>query len=730
MSKNLGNAIIIEKKLLFRTAIYSFLIILISLFCFFINIPIISNYLHDVESKTYDLLFLARNYLNINPALPKNIVIVGIDASSIKKVGVPWPWPRQFHASLVDALSQARAKAIVFDIIFDTISPLSLQTQEISGKEAIAMSSFDAGKEDDDIFAMSISGAMNVFLACEVEPLSNKNYYTVLPINTYLKALNHDISFLGNTSVQYDRDNFVRRAKLIYPEFLKDPAVASSTGLRVVQKYLNKKAKVVSNENIKLSNKILPSEFLINFYGVSETFKTIPYWQALDLLYAGNHSEFKDKIVLIGRTKLKASIDPFKSVRSPDSFATPFSAVTPNFSGVEIQATIIANLLDNSFITEINKALLILLINLIGLVCSITTYFFRSRLIHCLAANLFLSLVYIVFSFISTFFFKIAIPPTYPIYGVILPIYLVNFLDQYFIVDAARRRQAKIFRQLVAPQVADDIEKLQPTELALGGTRREITVLFSDVQNFTSLCEKNSPETIVAILNEFFTEMVKVIHKHNGLVDKFIGDAIMTIWGAPNTLNKEVQANLAVSCAISMKEELKKLNKKWSETGFQERLSIRIGINTDEAVIGNLGSLQRMQFSAVGDGVNVASRLEAVNKIYGTEILMSSNTANLINEKYEIREIDTVIVPGKDTPISIFELVDGEKNTDLIKNYAEALMSYRNKRFDNAIKSWEECLKTNPFDKPSKVMYERTIKLIKTNLTNNWKPIWVIENRS
>ena len=145
-----------------RTVLYSVLIIIISLACYFGHIPVVSDYLHDVEYKTYDLLFITRYYLHLDPKPPKNILIVGIDATSIKKVGVPWPWPRQFHGSLVDALSSAGAKFIVFDIIFDTISPLSLQTQDIAGDKTIAESSFDAGGEDDGIFATSIKDRKSV----------------------------------------------------------------------------------------------------------------------------------------------------------------------------------------------------------------------------------------------------------------------------------------------------------------------------------------------------------------------------------------------------------------------------------------------------------------------------------------------------------------------------------------------------------------------------------------
>ena len=712
-----------------RTFVYSSIIILISICSFFGNLPLISNYLHDVENKTYDLFFITRDKLNLNPKPPDNIVIVGIDATSIDKVGIPWPWPRQFHASLVDALVSAGAKLIVFDIIFDTISPLSLQTEDISGKDIIAKTSFDSGKEDDEIFASSLKKAMNLVLACEAEPLSKNDYYPVTPIKVFINALNNDISSLGNTSVKYDSDNFVRTAEIVYPEFYKDPAISSSITLRALQKYLNIRAQIQSDNSVLLGKKKIPASFLINYHGPAETINTIPFWKALGLMYRGKDSIFKDKIVFIGRTKLKASIDPF-SVRSPDSFATPFASITPNFSGVEIQATIFSNLLNSSFIVKMSNQLFLPITLFISLIATLIVWKFRQRLIACFYLCTFLSLIYLFLSFELFIFSRISIPPTYPIYGIILPIFFINFLDQYLFFDRARRRQAKIFRQLVPAQVADEIEGMDFEQLALGGKRREITILFTDIKNFTGLCERCSPEQVVTILNQFFTEMVKVIHKHNGLVDKFIGDAIMAIWGTPKSLEKGIQAELAAKCALAMNDELKKLNQQWNNQGFKEKISTRIGINTDEAITGNIGSLERIQYSAIGDAVNIASRLESANKIYGTNILLSENTASLIKDKFQMREIDTVILPGKDKPIKIFELINQEQFiTDLVNHYSIGLKNYRNKDFEGSIRQWQKCLEINPHDAPSSVMLNRTMKFKGLKENTNWSPIWEIENK-
>ena len=703
---------------------------MISLIWYLGKTPLISNYLHDIENKTYDLLFITRHNLNLDPSKPQDILIIGIDAVSIDKVGVPWPWPRQFHAALVDSLHEAGAKFIVFDIIFDTISPLSLQTQDIAGDKIVSMSSFDAGKDDDEIFAKSILKAMNVFLACEAEPLSKNRYYTVTPINTFTKAINNDLGFLGNASVKYDRDNFVREARIIFPEYYRDPPINSSIALRVAQKYLEDRATVLSDNHIKISGKNISNDFLINFYGPSESIRTIPYWEALDLIYNGNTSIFKDKVIFIGRTKLKASIDPFKSVRSPDSFPTPFAAITPNFSGVELQATILGNILNDFYIKQTNNLVFILFVLFIGVLSVGIVSLFRQRPILCFYLSLWLCALYMFAAFEAFIYLRYFIPLTYPVYGIILPIYFINFIDQYFFVDRNRRRQAKIFRQLVPPQIADEIEKMDQETLALGGTKRIVTVLFADIKNFTGLCEKNTPETVINILNTFFTAMVKVIHKHDGLVDKFIGDAIMAIWGSPKIIDEDTQINLAAKCALAMSDELKSLNQEWQKTGIRETLEIRIGINTADVITGNIGSPQRMQFSAIGDGVNIAARLEAVNKTYGTSILLSERMVKHIENNFYLREIDSVYLPGKDNPVNIHELITIKNySKELVNLYSEALKYYRNKNFEKALLLWEECLLLNPHDNPSKTMLTRTKKLQSLSIPMTWKPIWSIENK-
>ncbi|MBI1858556.1 MAG: adenylate/guanylate cyclase domain-containing protein [Candidatus Melainabacteria bacterium] len=720
-----------KHNLLARTFIYSLLIIITSLICYYKDLPLISRFISEIEAKSYDLLFITRHNLKLNPSPPENIVIVGIDATSIKQVAVPWPWPRQFHASLVDGLKASGAKAIAFDIIFDTISPLSLQTQDIKGGETISQSTFDEGKEDDGIFAKSIKKAKNVFLACEAQPKNNKQFESANPITPLLEAINFDPSFLGNTNVQYDDDNFIRRAKLIFPEFQEDPSVSVSLPLRIVQYYLNSKIQILPDYSVQLGKNKIPHKFLINFYGPNETIKTISYSQALENIYSNKKNMFEDKIVLVGRTNLKASIDPFKSVRSPDTFPTPFSSITPNFSGVEVQANIISNILNQDFIRTPNTIASIMLFLLVTLITIFIITAFRANLILSFYLCASVAIAYLFLVIASFIALKTALPVTYPIYGVIFPIYFINFLDQYFFVDSARRKQAKVFRQMVPPQVAEEIERMDMETLALGGTKRQVTILFADIKNFTGICSEEKPEIVINILNKFFTEMVYIIHMHDGLVDKFIGDAIMAMWGSPKTLPKEEQIIFAANCALSMKEELKSLNSFFNRQGFNIPIHIRIGINTDEVITGNVGSPDRMQFSAIGDGVNIASRLEAVNKFYGTDILMSENSAKELKDKnYYLREIDTVFVPGKETPINIYELMSHRENiTELIEIYNRALNLYRNKNFQEAYDLWNKCLVLDTYDRPSHIMAERCKKLLKEENLANWQPVWKIENK-
>jgi adenylate cyclase len=224
---------------------------------------------------------------------------------------------------------------------------------------------------------------------------------------------------------------------------------------------------------------------------------------------------------------------------------------------------------------------------------------------------------------------------------------------QYVVEGREKRKMKKLFGQYVSKDVYDRLVA-DPSLARLGGARREMTVLFSDIRGFTTVSERGQPEEIVRTLNEYFTEMVDIVFRHRGTLDKFVGDMVMALFGAP--VDDPDHADHAVKAALEMIRELGRLNERWKAEGRPE-LDIGIGINTGPMIAGNIGSEQIMSYTVIGDAVNLGSRLESLNKQYGTRVIISETTRSKLNAQYEFRALGEVVVKGRTQPVAIFEVV-------------------------------------------------------------------------
>jgi len=214
-----------------------------------------------------------------------------------------------------------------------------------------------------------------------------------------------------------------------------------------------------------------------------------------------------------------------------------------------------------------------------------------------------------------------------------------------------KKRIREMFGKYVSPQVVDEI--LKSPQIELGGVDRELTVFFSDIRGFTTLSESMTPHELVDHLNIYLTAMTNIILEYKGTLDKYIGDAVMCFWGAP--LPQEEHALLACKCALKQMQALEKLNQNWPE---ERRIDIGIGLNSGIMTVGNMGSLGRMNYTLMGDNVNLGARLEGTNKAYGTHVIIGENTYALVKDKVVTRELDNIRVKGKFKPVMIYELVD------------------------------------------------------------------------
>jgi adenylate cyclase len=296
-------------------------------------------------------------------------------------------------------------------------------------------------------------------------------------------------------------------------------------------------------------------------------------------------------------------------------------------------------------------------------------------------------------------------------------------------VSSEKRLRATMSRYM-DPGLADRL--LEAGGEILGGQSSEATVLFSDVRNFTTLTEELGAQATVALLNEYFTAMVECVQKEGGMLDKFIGDAMMAVFGIP--LAHEDDPDRGVRAAIAMMRELGSFNRRRASLGSKP-IDIGIGLNTDVVVSGNIGSPKRMDYTVIGDGVNLASRLESACKQYGAHILISQNTLNRLRSTYRMREIDAVIVKGKTEPVRVYEILDFyteetfPKMTDVLGHFRDGIESYRAGDWERAIRGFQESLRCHPGDKASHLYVERCDYLKRNPPPGVWKGVWVMEHK-
>ena len=433
---------------------------------------------------------------------------------------------------------------------------------------------------------------------------------------------------------------------------------------------------VVFNEN----------KYFINFVDKPYSFNQIPAYKVLEGDY-----DFEDKFVLIGVTAPDLH----------DNFFVPTSEGIP-MPGVEIHANILQNLILDNFVQKQSREILFLIV----LISGIFGFFILSRLKIYYSIFIALSLV-IVYTFISISLFSRYNYLQDLIYFLLSIIVFtgsgigINYIQE--------KKQKKFISDAFSKYINKDLLKEildMKTELKLGGEKRTITIFFSDIRDFTSLSEKLSPEGLVSLINNYLTTMTRIILKNKGTVDKFIGDAVMAFWNAP--LKEENHAELACKTAI---EQIKALN------GFD--FSIGIGIHTGEAIVGNIGSEDRFNYTVMGDTINLCSRLEGLTKQYGVKIIISESTHKIIKEKFNCRKIDVVKVKGKKVPVVIYELCI-DKNEKFNSQFEKALDLYLKSDFKKSLKEFESALKIKKDDKSCNVFIERCKYFSKNSPGKNW----------
>jgi adenylate cyclase len=742
--------------------------------------------IYRLELNTLDVRFQFRGRVTPDP----RIVIVDIDQRSQEQLG-RWPFPRIHFVHLMDALREDGAKVVAFDLTFSKPDRTVLPLQDLSAdlaaekKKGLAVSpavqsAIERREKQynyDEQFSESLKrfghvvlGNYFLYTTADLQGVSNEaldNYANLLAyfpfpqvvgypqtlgeagrvkvIHTYenqylvprgaeanapdfTAAVASEKGGAGFFNVTVDADSVVRRLPLAIP-YGRDPNLANwdfypSLDVQAIRLFLG-----LRDEDMKLNYgdagittlqfgphlTVHPddlSRLLVNFHGPSQTYPYVSFGDvALGKFQPGT---FKDKIVLIG-----ASATGIGDLR-----ATPFGGI--DFPGVEIHANLIDNILNQQFLVHHAPQVLtdIGFIFLFGIPLGLWLAVVQPR---WMAAGLLLLVPFagiVYWAFLSGWWLNFIVPALFTL----VPNVSLVALYRVFFEEQEKRKIRGAFQQYVSPEVIrrllTDPERVKPR-------KTEVTVLFSDIRGFTTISEKLDAQELAGLLNAYLTDMTKIIFRHQGTLDKYIGDAVMAIWGAP--FDAADHAPRCCDAAVEMLSKLTDLQKDWRARGYPH-LDIGIGINTGIASVGNMGSSLRYGYTAMGDSVNLASRLEGLNKEYGTRIVVSESTRRQIHsDKLIFRELDLIRVKGKLQPVTIFEVLNAEAaangGVELVELFGRGRQAYKHQDWRAAKSLFEEVLRRWPEDSPSRIFRARCDEYLAEKPAENWDGVYVMKNK-
>jgi adenylate cyclase len=745
-----------KKRFRVAPACITLLIAAIGITAYLIHVP----FLDVMELKTVDLRLLARGEISPGP----EVVMAVIDEKSLDREG-KWIWPRTKIADLIDRISRAGARVIALDICFaepddgreirvlhdidrrfdalfahdpaareylyqlarDNDHDRQLAEAIHQSGSAVVLGYFFKQSEDeaahrDESFRCRkplIAGSM----IRQTQWASDRAFEVIFPEihipEGNIPVLCDAASYSGFFNMEPDADGVLR---WLHGMLKFGGDLYANLSLKTLSAYWQQPIMVRVGDHgvtsLMIGDHEIPTDelgrIMVNYRGPPRTFPHIP---ATDII-RGNvpEADLRDRIVIIGAT----------AVGVYDLRVTPFSSVFP---GVEVHANVIDMALSGDFLfypawaAYIDMMAIIILGGILGFLIT------RVRVTTGALCGLVMTIGYVYFTYSVFSRAGVVLNIVYPV-SVLLLVYVIVSAYRYFMEEGEKRFIKEAFSTYISPAVVEQLIR-SPENLVLGGERREITAFFSDVAGFTSISEKLSPENLVELLNEFLSEMTDIIQSHNGTVDKFEGDAIIAMFGAP--VPQPDHALAACAASIDMQERLAILRKKW-ETEKQLTIRMRIGLCSGPAVVGNMGSKRRFDYTMMGDTVNTAARLEGVNKQYGTYVMISETTYAQVSHAMAARELDAVNVMGKAVPIRIYELIGYADQVDaaaaeVILVYTAGLEAYRKREWDAAEGLFQQVLALWPEDGPSRVMIDRCAACRENAPPDDWNGAFVLKSK-
>ncbi|HLH24535.1 MAG TPA: adenylate/guanylate cyclase domain-containing protein [Chloroflexota bacterium] len=607
--------------------------------------------------------------------------------------------PREAFAALVDRLAAAGARVVAFDLLFEVEN------------------------SQDDLLADAIRRAGNVLVgavgANPQAPSQRPGVVAYPVLEESVPAIVAAAAGEAHANVSPDQDGVVRRLPLLIQYRDRQvPALA----LAAVARYLRRPAPLdepLTSGYLPLAGRQVPVDSLyqalVNYAGGPDrrgksAFAVVPM---LDVVQGTADPELlRDRIVFVG---------PW-SQQERDDRLTPLGTMY----GVEIHANAAEMLLRGAFLVPAPITLTVASVLLLALLTALAVWRLRPALAGLAALALLAAyVVAAALAFQQGTVLNMLYPPLAAILGfVVLNAYQVVF------EQAEQRALRRVLSRYLSPAVAAEVSR-EPDRVYLGGDLRTMTVLFSDIRGFTTLSERTPPRELVALLNEYLTAMVDVLFQHGGTLDKYMGDAIMAFWNAPQP--QPDHAARACRTALAMGAALDRLRRDWTARGVPT-LDIGIGLNTGPMIFGNMGSVLRTDFTVIGDSVNLGSRLEGLNKEYGTRIIVGESTRAAAGDAFLYRFLDLVAVKGKTEPVAIYELLAPagalpSEREPVLAAYARGLAAYQARDWAAAHEAFAAALALDPSDGPSLLYRTRADEYLAAPPPASWDGVYVATHK-
>ena len=669
-----------------------------------------------------------------------------MDGRSEKKYGNYFTWERRkLYAKVIKNLTKKRAKSINFDILLpqnkENTNDSLFQKSIKESKRTILGYNFELKDLSYFVYPDSVppenSKPVNNSLSNEefISPqwdkidLGSKNLHNLSKKSGYLNMVHDDDGVIRSSPL------FVRYLDRLYPSLSLQIAL-DYYNVNIDSLTLNNGESVVirnaKSDNDSIAKNIrIPldsdNKMIIHYKGTWKTYRTVSFYDIAENRIG--RKTLKNKITLVG-TSLRGLFD----LRS-----TP---VQENIPGVEVHANVINTIIKEDFIERVDK----LYISIIMILFMTLTIYLVFNKLSIYISTVIIGVYSVIYYILSVKLFtdyNILLDQSRPIYAILFS-FLIAYVIKFYLEELDKKFVKNTLGRYV-PEMVSDIMLKDSSKMILGGERKEISMFFTDIRSFTTMSEQVKPDVLVKFLNNYLTRMTSLVKKYEGTLDKYIGDAIVCFFGAPlDNPNHPINACHTALDMLDALEVLKKSEKNIVDPIFKD-VKVGIGINTGNVTVGNIGSDELFDYTAIGDHMNLASRIEGLTKQYGVDILISGNTKKLIGDDIFItRKVDTVNPKGKNKAVTLYELVGkkGSKETSKTRIYNEikerytlGLELYHEGKFNEAIPVFRDILDNTVNDRPSSILLTRCEKMIseeKSNKTKdmlNWSGVWEMEEK-